>query len=384
MKSLLQFVAFSVLVSPLLLPNFALASPKHKHRPVCPDVKAGEARCHTQIVIDSNGNPLTSSTPLSGSYTPVQFHTAYNLPNRSANVSTPTIAIVDAYDSPTIETDLSAYSQQFGLPACTTANGCFEKVNEYGVQGSYPASNSTWVNEISLDVEIAHAICQNCKIILVEANSDSGNDLFTAEETAVSLHPNVISNSWGEDEFSGETAYDSYFNHPGIAITVSSGDSGNVVEYPAASRFVTAVGGTTLTLNPDNTRASETAWSDGGSGCSAYESKPSFQTDTGCSKRTVVDVAADADPNTGAAVYIDGTWYQIGGTSLASPLIAGVYALTGNVKSTVYASYPYLHQTSLYDVTEGSNGSCGTYLCNAGTGYDGPTGLGTPNGTGSF
>jgi subtilase family serine protease len=384
MKSLLQFVAFSVLVSPLLLPNFALALPKHKHRRVCPDVKAGEVRCHSQIVIDSNGNPLTSSTPLSGSYTPVQFHTAYNLPNTSANVSTPTIAIVDAYDSPTIESDLSAYSQQFGLPACTTANGCFEKVNEYGVQGSYPASNSTWVNEISLDVEIAHAICQNCKIILVEANSDSGNDLFTAEETAVSLHPNVISNSWGGDEFSGETAYDSYFNHPGIAITVSSGDSGNVVQYPAASRFVTAVGGTTLTLNPDNTRASETAWSDGGSGCSVYESKPSFQTDTGCSNRTVVDVAADADPNTGAAVYIDGSWYQIGGTSLASPLIAGVYALTGNVKSTVYASYPYLHPTSLYDVTEGSNGSCSTYLCNAGTGYDGPTGLGTPNGTGSF
>jgi subtilase family serine protease len=202
-----------------------------------------------------------------------------------------------------------------------------------------------------------------------------------------------VSNSWGGGEFSSETSpsYDGHFNRPGVPITVSSGDAGFGVEFPAASRYVTAVGGTTLNLRSDNTRLSETVWSDAGSGCSGYETKPAWQADTACARRAVADVSADADPATGASVYdsqgYQGRtgWFRVGGTSLSAPLIAGVYALAGNGASTVYGSFPYSHSASLFDVTSGSNGTCGgSYLCTASPGYDGPTGLGTPIGTGAF
>src|SRR5581483_11663468 len=184
----------------------------------------------------------------------------------------------------------------------------------------------------------------------------------------------------------------------GIAITVSSGDSGYGVEYPAASRYVTAVGGTSLNRASSARGWTESAWSGAGSGCSAYETKPSWQTDGGCAGRTVADVSAVADPNTGLGVYdtncnfvgqLTGQcfsgWATVGGTSLSSPLIASVYALAGNTASISYGSYPYSHTSGLNDVTSGSNGSCGgSYLCTAKAGYDGPTGLGTPNGTGAF
>ena len=224
--------------------------------------------------------------------------------------------------------------QQFGLPPCTTANGCFRKVDQNGGT-SYPAANSGWDLEIALDVEIAHAICQNCKILLVEASSASVAALGTAVNDAVALGANVVSNSYGAAEFSSETGYDTYYNHPGVAITASSGDGGYGVEFPAASQYVTAVGGTTLTLNADKTYRGETAWSGAGSGCSLYEPKPAWQTDTGCSRRTVADVSADADPNSGAAIYDSygyhgQGWFQVGGTSLAAPLVAAVYALSRN------------------------------------------------------
>jgi subtilase family serine protease len=302
--------------------------------------------------------------------------------------STQTVGIVDAYDDARAENDLGVYSQKYGLPPCTTANGCFKKVNQSGGT-SYPRKDAGWALEISLDVQVVHAACPTCKILLVEASSNSFANLIAAEDYATG-HANVVSNSWGGSEFSSETSssYDGHFNRPGVPITVSSGDNGYGVEYPAASRYVTAVGGTTLKLNADNTRSTETVWSGSGSGCSAYEPKPSFQTDSGCTKRTVADVAGDAYPNTGASVYDSAGyygqtgWFQIGGTSLASPLIAAVYAVAGNSASN---SYPYSHTTSLYDVTSGSNGSCGgTYLCTAQTGFDGPTGLGTPIGAGAF
>jgi subtilase family serine protease len=208
----------------------------------------------------------------------------------------------------------------------------------------------------------------------------------------------VISNSYGGGEASTETSDDAHFNHPGVAITVSSGDSGYGVEYPAASRFVTAVGGTTLN-HASNTRGwTETAWSGSGSGCSAYEAKPAWQTDSGCARRTVADVSAVADPNTGVAVYDSNCnfigqllgncfsgWGVVGGTSASAPIVGGVYALAGNASSVNYGSFPYSHTTSLFDVTSGNNGTCTpAYLCTAGAGYDGPTGLGTPNGTGAF
>ena len=371
-------------IIPLVLCFSAAAMAASK--PVCPGPAGpGTAHCHAHVMTDDVGTPLAAAAP--SGYGPVQFRTGYGL--TAAGSSSTTIAIVDAYDDPTIESDLGVYSTQFGLPKCTTANGCFKKVNQNGGT-SYPAKNAGWALEISLDVQIAHAICPNCKILLVEANSNSFSDLLKAEDYAIA-HAKVASNSWGGGEFSGEISNDSHFNHVGHPITFSSGDGGYGVEYPASSQYVTAVGGTTLTLNSNNTYKSETVWSGTGSGCSAYEPKPTWQKDTGCVRRTVADVAADANPNTGAAVYDSfgykghSGWFKVGGTSLSSPIIAAVYALVGNAASTVDGSYSYSHKSSLHDVTSGSNGSCGgSYLCTAKTGYDGPTGNGTPKGTGAF
>ncbi len=346
--------------------------------------------CGAQVVTNSSGTPLvTSTSPPPGAYGPAQFHTAYNLPTTAP--SSQTIGIVDAYDDPNIEADLAAFDSTYGLPACTTANGCFTKINPSGGT-TYPIANSGWSLEIALDVETAHQTCQNCKILLVEATTASLANLGTAENQAVARGASVVSNSWGAPEYPSETTdEDRYFNHPGVAITASTGDGGYGVEFPAASRYVTAVGGTTLNLNGDNTWQSETAWSGAGSGCSAYVPKPAWQTDTSCLRRSVGDVSADADPNTGAAVYDSVAyqgqtgWFQVGGTSLASPLIAAIYALTGNAASANAGSTPYAHANLLHDVTSGSNGSCGgTYLCTAKVGYDGPTGLGTPNGIAAF
>jgi hypothetical protein len=246
------------------------------------------------------------------------------------------------------------------------------------------------MDEIALDVESVHAMCQNCNILLIEAASTSSSDLIgAADQRAITMGANVVSNSWGGGESSGETSVDSYFNHPGVPYVFSSGDNGYGVQYPAASPNVTAVGGTHLLVNTDYSYNSETAWSGAGSGCSSYEPKPSFQHDTGCpSHRTVADVSADADPSTGASVYINGSWHQIGGTSLAAPLVAAVFALAGGVGNTLGNSLPYAnlnYGVNLHDVTSGSNGSCsGSYLCTAMTGFDGPTGLGTPKGTTAF
>jgi len=349
--------------------------------PACPGpADPDSARCHARVVTDGHGAAVTNTTPVG--YGPAQLQTAYGVLN---NVGQKTIGIVDAYDDPNIERDLATYSTQFGLPTCTTQNGCFKKVGQTGTN-RYPRGNQGWALEISLDVEVAHATCPGCKILLVEANSANFSDLLVAEDYAAA-HANVVSNSWGANEFNGETTYDSHFNHPGVPIVVSSGDNGYGVEYPAASRFVTAVGGTNLQLNANNTRASEVVWSGAGSGCSTYEAKPTWQTDTGCSKRTVADVSAVADPATGAAVYDSygysgqSGWFKVGGTSLAAPLVASIYAIAGN---GVAPSYPYANAGAFFDITAGSNGNCGTYLCNAAVGYDGPTGLGTPVGVGGL
>jgi subtilase family serine protease len=296
------------------------------------------------------------------------------------------VAIVDAYNDPNAESDLGVYRAAYGLPACTTANGCFRKVDENGGT-SYPSGDTGWAEEISLDLDMVSAVCPDCHILLVEANSNSLSDLLIAENRAAAMGASAISNSWGANEFSTETFYDSYFQQ-GIPITASSGDGGYGVEWPASSPYVTAVGGTSL-VRANNSRGwSETAWSGAGSGCSKYEPKPAFQSDTGCSHRTVADVSAIANPNTGVAVYdsynVSG-WLVFGGTSVAAPIVASIYVLAGNPSSTTTASYAYAHSSALHDVVSGSNGSCGgSYLCTAGAGYDGPTGLGTPNGTGAF
>lgn len=384
MKKLVAAAALAVAVPLLLVGTGGAANSNASAVAACPGAPVGAAFCHALVVADAHGNPQATTSPTG--YGPTQFHTAYGLPTTAPIAQT--IAIVDAYDDPAAESDLATYDSTYGLPACTTANGCFRKVNQNGGT-SYPRADSGWALEISLDVQTAHEICQSCKILLVEAKTNGFSNLMAAEDYAAK-NATEISNSYGGSESSSDTSYDAHFNHPGIPITVSSGDNGYGVEYPAASQYVTAVGGTTLNLTSSNTRSSETVWSSAGSGCSAYDPKPSWQTDGGCARRTVADVSADADPNTGASVYdsygYQGQkgWFQVGGTSLAAPLIAGVYALAGNGASTTYGSYPYSHTSSLFDVTSGSNGTCGSYLCTGGPGYDGPTGLGTPNGTGGF
>lgn len=337
------------------------------------------------LVKIKNGVSANVSSP--SGYNPIDLRGAYNLPSTTAG-SGQTVAIVDAYNDPNAETDMNFYRSYFKIPACTTANGCFKKVNQSGGT-KYPTSNGGWSQEISLDLDMVSAICPNCHILLVEASSPTFANLGKAVNTAVKLGATEVSNSYGGSESSGETTYAAYYNHPGVAITASAGDNGYGAQVPAAYNTVTAVGGTSL--NYSNGVRSETAWNGTGSGCSAYISKSTWQTDKSCTRRTIADVSAVADPNTGVSVYdsyayqgLKG-WLVFGGTSVSSPIIASVYALAGNAKSVTYGSYPYSHRTSLNDVTSGSNGVCGnSYLCNAKKGYDGPTGLGTPNGVSGF
>lgn len=392
------FVAAAVGALALSAATASAAPPAAPQQPVCPGpAAAGSVRCHAHVVTDAKGAPQAVTTPKG--YGPDQFRGAYGLP--SAASVPQTIAIVDAYDHPRIESDLNVYSSQFGLPPCTTANGCFRKVNQNGAAGPYPRANSGWALEIALDVEIAHGICPNCRILLVEASSNSLANLAAAVKTAAKLGATEISNSYGGSEFSSEVA-DSSYNHPGIVVTASSGDNGyGLFGYPAASPYVVSVGGTTLSVGEGNTYGGETAWSGAGSGCSAYVAAPAWQTSdpswslTGCgTKRAVADVGADANPSTGAAIYDSvkyqgrSGWFQLGGTSLSAPLIAGVYALAGGASSAYPAADLYAHQkdspASLHDVLSGSNGTCATIICGAGAGYDGPTGVGTPFGIGAF
>ncbi len=396
-------MAFAVAPSGVEAPGQAIAA---SHQEVCAHGNPnGTARCHARVIVKSNGKPQT--TPAPAAYGPAQLLGAYNLTGIAPNNQI--IAIVDAYGDANALTDLNTYSAKFGIPAMTACVGsiassatpCFSKVDQNGGT-NYPADNSGWILETSLDIEVAHAVCQNCSILLVQGNSAQFADLMQAVDTAVALGATEISNSYGTaSEFNGETAFDSHFNHPGIAITVSSGDSGYGVEYPAASPYVTSVGGTSLFLNSNNTYNNESVWNGAGSGCSSQESqKPAGQPSIGgCTTRVVADVSAVADPNTGVAVY-DSTpyngasgWFKVGGTSLSSPLIAAVYALAGGVAAGVQGNtLPYSHASALHDITSGSNGSCGaggrkpvnSALCAGAVGFDGPTGMGTPNGVGAF
>jgi hypothetical protein len=324
---------------------------------------------------------------------PSDFASAYNIPQ--GLTGSPTVAIVDAQDDPNAESDLAVYRSQFGLPACTTANGCFKKVSQTGSTTGLPTGDTGWGGEISLDLDMVSAICPNCKILLVEAAS-AGDDLYTAEAYAASQAAVVaISNSWSGGEDSSETSTESTFNHPGKFITVAAGDSDTGAGYPTTSAYVTAVGGTTLTKNSSTRGWTETVWdtssSEGtGSGCSAYIAQPSFQTTTltSCSKRAEADLSAVADPNTGVAVYdtYGGSsagaagWEVYGGTSAATPIVAALFAYLGKA-TTATNAFSYSNTSDFYDVTSGSNGSCSSTpkICKAGVGWDGPTGNGTPN-----
>lgn len=375
------------------------------YAPVCTSPREGEpeVQCASRVVTNASGTPMAWQIFVPEGYYPHQLLKAYGLTGRSTASKPPVIAIVVAYDAPFVERDLALYSRAMGIPGLPRCYGpvassrfpCFQKVNQEGRSYPLPRPDEAWSLEASMDVEIAHAICQNCSILLVEASSAYVSDMMAAVDKAVEMGADVVSNSYGTMEFDGMTEYDKHFMREGVAFTASSGDAGYRVEFPAASRFVTAVGGTTLILEPDGTYVREIAWSGSGSGCSAYSPREAWQTHQECGKRLVADVSAVADPNTGAAIYSSygyggkRGWYKLGGTSLSAPIIAGIYALSGRASESTQPAtlLPYLYgnDSNLRDVVEGSNGECGgSLLCTAVAGYDGPTGLGTPKGIGAF
>ena len=348
------------------------------------------AHCTAKIVTDSKGTPLTARgrAPISG-YAPADLHSAYNI--TTSGSSSTIIAIVDAFGYDNAESDLGVYRAQWGLSACTTANGCFKKLNQKGQQKNYPAQNIGWAQESALDVDMASAMCPNCQIWLVEANSNSFKNLAAAVDKAASLGAHVISNSYAGGDGKGAEKFEPSYDHPGIAITASSDDAGYGAAAPAAMPHVIAVGGTHLIHDGSQRGWAETAWSGAGSGCSKHYAKPEWQTDKGCTGRMEADVSAVADPATGVAVFGPnsqgvGTWLRFGGTSVSAPLVGGIFANNGGTVND--ASSLYAHTADLYDVVGGNNGTCKggrkAYFCNAVAGYDGPTGLGTPNGTAAF
>jgi hypothetical protein len=341
----------------------------------------GFARCHGRFRADERGTMMVSRKP--SGLSPADLASAYALSGTGGKGLK--IAIIDANDDPNAEEDLAVYRAQYGLPPCTSGNGCFRKVNQRGRAAPLPPPDDGWAGEISLDLDMVSAACPECGILLVEADSASMSNLGAAVNVAARLGASAISNSYGGPESRSDSTYDQrYFHHPSILVTASTGDSGYGVEYPAASPRVLAVGGTKL-VRSSNRGWSEAAWTGTGGGCSQHSAKPAWQTDDGCTKRTVADVAAVADPNTGVAVYDSyGSahgWLVAGGTSAAAPLVAAIFARTGNAAAG--ADYPYAHASAFRDIKRGKNGTCAgsaSYLCDAGPGYDGPTGMGSPIG----
>jgi subtilase family serine protease len=373
----------------------------HAQRACSTTPAAGFAACHAWVRNDLASLQAAgpdAATP--SGYFPADLRSAYGVAALAASAGAGvTVGIVDAFDDPQAFADVNTYRSQFGIPtlaSCTPSSinasttACFAKSNQNGGT-SFPRRDGGWAEEISLDVDMVSALCPKCNILLVEATNNSLNNLGTSVNRAVTLGADVVSNSYGGGESSSEVSSENtFFNHPGVAITASSGDAGFGVEFPAASRFVTAVGGTSLRTATNSRGWTETVWNGAGSGCSAFITKPTWQTDTGCARRTVADVSAVADPATGVGVFdsfafqgLSG-WLLFGGTSVAAPVVGAIYAL-GGTSGVNGANLPYAHKASLFDVTSGSNGSCSpTYLCTGVAGYDGPTGLGTPNGAGAF
>jgi subtilase family serine protease len=322
------------------------------------------------MIVIVPGHPGVPGTPGIRGYGPAELRSAYGLDGTAGQGRL--VALVDAFDDPSAESDLAVYRSQFGLPPCTTANGCFRKLDARGGSRS-PRPDIAWSREISLDLDMLSAACPDCRIALVEADGAGIPELGAAVNTAASL-PQVaaIGNSYGVAESAMETQWDGFYHHPGIAVTAASGDGGYGTGYPAASPHVTAVGGTTLRRDASSRGWSEAPWTGASSGCSRFEPKPSWQHDPGCARRTIADVSAVADPATGVAMYdsYQGPgWVLAGGTSAATAFIAGVYALAGNTVAVVGGSYPYAHTDRLNPVAGG---------------YTPPAGLGTPAGTGAF
>lgn len=386
--------AASGVAGPAAGPRLTANTPAPCNRPQ----PRGFARC-LAVVRTAASHQIRAQTagPPSTALGPADIQSAYRL---SATGGGQTVAIIDAYGDSHAEADLAVFRAHYGLPSCATANGCFLRVNQHGVAGGYPPDDPGWALETSLDLDAVSAACPKCNILLVEASSAGFTDLGQAVNEAVALGARFVSNSYGITEIAAERSFDHYYDHPGVAVTASAGDNGYGTSWPSASPYVTAVGGTTLTKDSSSPRGwTEAVWGSAsggegtGSGCSPYEPKPAGQggVNTGCARRAVADVSADADPATGLAVYDtlgENGWLQVGGTSLSAPLVSSVYALGGTpVAGTYPASYPY-HDPHLsrdvFDITQGANADCGTLLCQAGKGWDGPTGLGAPDGVLAF
>ncbi|MEU3979067.1 carboxypeptidase regulatory-like domain-containing protein [Streptomyces sp. NPDC026672] len=361
--------------------------------PLCGTPAEGHASCYAMRADDGPASLRLSAAEVPEGLGPQDIQSAYNLPADGG--AGQTVAIVDAYDNPNAEADLAVYRSQYGLPPCTTANGCFRKVDQRGGT-DYPRSNDSWAGEIALDLDMVSAAAPAAHILLVETDNDDLRNLAAGVDRAVEMGARYVSNSYGRSgDFPTDLAtYGASYDHPGVAVVAASGDNRYGVSFPATLPTVTAVGGTDLVRDPSTARGwRETVWTRDpygpGSGCALNQTKPSFQQDTGCAGRSVADVSAVAD---NVAVYLTfGSggkgWQRYGGTSAATPVIASVYALAGPPRPGTYPNaYPYATGgAGLNDVTGGSNGTCpAAYLCAAGPGYDGPTGLGTPAGLAAF
>lgn len=365
----------------------------HRHyKPVDCGFDTGKGRCHAQVVVDASGTPLATSTP--AGYGPTQMRHAYGFDALSSTGAGQTIAIVDAYNDPSIANDLGVFKAQYGISGCN-----LKVVNQSGGT-NLPRTNSGWAQEISLDVEWACAIAPQANILLVEASSASLSNLLAGVDYAA-RNANVVSMSFGGGD-SGSSSYDFHFNVPGKSFVASSGDSGNGTSYPATSPYVLAVGGTNLPLDGlGNRTGAETTWSGSGGGISSSESEPGYQTSFGVTstggKRGNPDVAYNADPQTGVAVY-DSTpnqgvsgWLVFGGTSAGAPQWSAMIARADSGRSTPLAtssastspfygaagSASAINASNYLDVTSGTNGTCGN-VCTAATGYDLTTGVGSP------
>ncbi len=362
--------------------------------PTCTTTRPGHAGCLStwRAPVSGAGRRAAGAAATKpAGFGPADLRAAYRLP--ATGKANQTVAVVLAYDYPRAQSDLAVYRKTFGLPPCTSGNGCFRKVNQRG-GAAFPPSDAGWATESALDLAMVSAACPGCRLLLVEADDSALDNLGTAVSTAVRLGADVVSNSYGADEFAGTSSYGSrYYRHPGTAIVASSGDWGfGTASFPAVLPYVTAVGGTSLRRSGSSW--SETVWEGAGSGCSAYVAKPWFQKDAHCPGRTVADLSAVADPQTGVAVYdtfglgSDGGWLVFGGTSVSSPLVAGMIGLKGTGRSYRDPARFYRATTGRYDITQGRNAllmDCGTdYLCNGKPGYDGPTGVGSPRGLAMF
>jgi subtilase family serine protease len=354
-------------------------------RRACAEAQApNEMAC---LALDRTDVPAMKPGTTPGGYGPSDLRSAYNLPSTTAGKGQ-TVAVVDAYDDPNAAADVAVYRSTYGLPACNTTDACFQKVNQEGQTSNYPAPNSGWALEESLDVDMVSAICPNCKIVLVEANSDYLSDLGASVNTAVSvMKADAVSNSYIGYHARGPGGR-LFYRHPGHIITAAGGDDGYKIGEPAGFDDVVAVGGTQLNHATSSRGWSEVAWAGTGSGCVISRKKMKWQSRDACTWRSMNDVSADAAPGTGVAyydTYEHNGWGIVGGTSVASPIIASVFALAGNEKQLHSSESLYAPGASLYDVTVGMNGTCKhKILCTAGSGWDGPTGNGTPNGISAF